>query len=481
MTKQTTVRTRMAPSPTGEFHVGALHTLLRNLAFARKNSGQFIIRIEDTDRQRLVKGATQKILEVIKKFGLDWDEGPDIGGPYAPYTQSKRLKIYQDHVKQLINQDHAYYCFCTKERLEEMRKQQQLNKQIPKYDRTCLKLDEEQVKQKLRAKTPHVIRLKMPDNQQISFTDLIRGVITFNSNDIDDQVIMKSDGYPTYHLAVVIDDHLMKISHVIRGEEWISSTPKHILLYQAYGWEPPIYAHTPVFLNPSGKGKMSKRNLAVSAQSYLDQGYLPEAVLNFLMIMGWAPKDKQEILSLDDFFHQFTLENISSKSVVFDTAKLDWLNGIYIRRLTDQQLINKLIPFIPSDFPSDKLSAVLPLIKDRLIKLSDFTPLTDFFYQKISLDSQLLVKKTTPTLALTQLQETIHSLSQLPDWNLAPIEASIRKIQEANHWAKSQYFMLIRLAATGRSATPPLFETIQIIGRDLTIKRLKYAHKLITK
>lgn len=482
MTQDKTVRTRMAPSPTGEYHVGHIATLLKNYAFAHNQSGQFVLRIEDTDQERKVEGAVEKILKVITDYGLDWDEGPQKEGPFGPYVQSERLPLYEKYAKMLVDNNQAYYCFCSRDRLTELRDQQRANKQQPRYDRHCRNLSLDEVAAKLEAGEEHVIRLKVPDNQDITFTDLIRGDITFNSSEVDDQVLMKSDGFPTYHLAVVVDDHLMEISHVMRGEEWISSTPKHILLYQAFGWQPPVYAHIPVFLNPDGKGKMSKRKGTVSAQSFLDAGYLPEALLNFFMILGWAREDEREIMSLEEYIQEFDPARISAKSVVFDLKKLAWINGQYIRKLSMDELLEKLAPHIPDDFPKDKVESVVPLIHDRLEKLSDFDELTTFFYKPFERDEEFirsLNKKATPEVITEQLEVTQQALSKITEWSHEAIEQVIRDLQEQHEWKKGQYFMMLRIAVTGRKATPPLFETMAVIGQEIISDRLIAAQQLL--
>lgn len=469
------VRTRMAPSPTGEYHVGHLATLLKNYAFAKKHHGKFILRIEDTDQERKVEGAVEKIMTVIRGFGLDWDEGPDVGGPYGPYVQSERLPIYREYVEKLLEQGNAYYCFCSKERLDEVRTKQIAEKTPPMYDRHCRALSSAEVEEKLRTHPSFVIRLKVPDNETITFTDLIRGNISVESAIVDDQVLLKSDGYPTYHLGVVVDDYLMKITHIMRGEEWISSTPKHVLLYQAFGWEQPIYAHIPIFLNPDGKGKMSKRKGTVSAQSFLDQGFLPEALLNFFMILGWSPKDQREIITVEEYIQEFDPKDISAKSVVFDLKKLDWINGIYIRNLSLPELKQRLAPYIPQDFPQDKLDATIPLISERLVKLSDFNYLTEFFYKDITVDQSVLLKKSSNEVVGQQLEKTTKALESIETWNHESIDTAIRDVQEKEQWKKSQFFMMLRVAVTGQEATPPLFETMEVIGKTLTLSRLKEA------
>jgi len=476
-----TLRTRIAPSPTGYLHIGSLATALRNYAYAKGRDGQFVIRIEDTDRERYVEGAVEAVLKVLKDYGLDWDEGPDIGGSTGPYIQSQRLDTYQQHAQQLIDGGHAYYCFCTKDRLAEMRQHQQDHHQLPKYDRHCLHLSPEEVKANLEQHLPHVVRLKVPHDQQVTFTDLIRGDITFSTNEIDDQVLLKSDGFPTYHLGVVTDDHLMNISHIIRGEEWISSTPKHVLLYQAFGWPVPVYAHTPDFLSPTGKGKMSKRQGDVSAQSFLDKGYLPQAMLNFLMIMGWAPEDQQEVLTLDQFIHQFDIAKVSAKSVTFDLNKLNWLNGLYIRKLSDQDLQQQLTPYKPTDMSAAQFRQVIPLVKERLEYLSQFTEMTAFFVSNPDINLHDLLKESKVTAAdtadyLAKVQTTLESLS---DWSVAAIESALHQFQQDIGWKPRPAFMTIRLAVTGRPATPPLFDTLHVIGQSTVITRLSHAQKIL--
>jgi glutamyl-tRNA synthetase len=465
----------MAPSPTGEMHVGSLATLLKNYAYAKKHGGQFILRIEDTDKEREVEGGVQAIQEIIRRYGLDWDEGPGKEGPYGPYIQSERLAIYQREVQTLIDNGQAYYCFCSKERLAEVKETQMAAKQAPRYDRHCRQLSAAEAAAKVAAGESYVIRLKVPEDQEITFTDLLRGEISFNSNLIDDQVLLKSDGYPTYHLAVVIDDQLMKITHIMRGEEWISSTPKHVLLYQAFGWPKPVFAHIPVFLNPDGKGKMSKRKGMVSAASFLDRGYLPEAMLNFFMILGWAKKDQEEVISLQEYIQEFEPSDLSSNSVAFDLVKLNWLNGVYIRKLSLAELTQRIKPFVAPEFPRAKLTAVLPLVHERLVTLADFNDLTKFFYAPIDYAVELLLKKADVELVQTQLEAVVSSLTEVADWTTTKLEEKIRQLQEQNDWHRGQFFMMLRLAATGEKATPPLFETMAVLGRELLLERLAQA------
>ena len=473
------VRTRMAPSPTGEMHVGSMATLLKNYAFAKKHGGQFILRIEDTDQNRLIEGSESELKQVIHDYGLDWDEGPGKDGGHGPYVQSKRLEIYRQKARELVDQGLAYHCFCSRERLTEVRDAQRAAKKPPRYDRHCLNLTKEEVEKRITAGEEQVIRLKVPTNQEVKFHDLLRGEIVVNSAEIDDQVLIKSDGYPTYHLAVVIDDHLMEISHIMRGEEWISSTPKRILLYQAFGWELPIYIHIPIFLNPNGKGKMSKRKGTVSARLFLEQGYLPEAMLNFFMILGWTPQDQREILTLKEYIKEFDPQDISVKSVVFDLDKLKWMNGIYIRNLESGELKNRLKPFLPADFPLDKLDLILPLIQERLETLAQIEELTEFFYREIELDLAMLLKKADSETVMEELIKTQAALDELADWSIESIEEVIRGLQEKNDWSRGQYFMMLRLVITGRKVSPPLFETIHALGQTSARERLAKAHQLV--
>ena len=341
------IRTRIAPSPTGEdIHIGNLYTALINWAWAKKNKGKFIVRIDDTVRTRLVKNSEQRILQTLKDYGLDYDEGPDVQGPYKPYRQSERLALYKKYAKQLIDKGTAYYCTCSKKRLDELRTLQQKQKQIAKYDKYCLARQKE-VKEEIKKGKPYVFRLNVPSGREIVFPDLIRGDVKVVSDNLDDQVLLKSDGFPTYHLGVVVDDHLMKISHVIRAEEWLSSTPKHILLFEAFDWTPPIFAHVPILRNPD-RSKLSKRKNPVWASWYLKQGYLPEAVLNYLALMGWSHPEQKEIFSLDEFVKVFDLKDVKSVGPAFDPVKLEWMCGEYIRKLpisNFQLLISTIINY----------------------------------------------------------------------------------------------------------------------------------------
>lgn len=479
-----TIRTRIAPSPTGMLHLGTAYTAMRNWALARQSGGQFIIRIEDTDRTRLVDGAIDVIFEALAWLGIDNDEGPNVGGPHAPYIQSECLPSYQKHAKTLINNGSAYYCFCTKERLDQVRADQQAKKELPRYDKFCRTIPLEEAKKRVESGETYVIRLKVPETGVTICQDALRGPVEFQNSGIDDQVLLKSDGYPTYHLGVVVDDHEMEITHIIRGEEWLSSTPKHVLIYQAFGWDLPIFVHLPVIRNKD-HSKMSKRKNDVSVLSYRNKGYLPEALKNFLALMSWSHPDKKEIFNMDEFVRTFSIERIALTAPVFDIEKLNWFNGIYIRELSNEELAKRLAPseanggvgFIPADCPTNMVAKVLPLIKERLVTLKDFEELTDFFYRDITVDEKTLVKKSTLEEVKTQLAATSEALTSLDNknWSHENIEQQVRTLAEQNGWKPGQYFMMLRVAVTGKTATPPLFETMQVIGRDKVISRLRQA------
>lgn len=465
-----TVRTRIAPSPTGEYHIGHLRTCLYDYALAKQNNGQFVIRIEDTDQKRLVVGAQERILKDIKDYGLSWDEGPDIGGPFGPYIQTQRLNIYQKYIKQLLDQGLAYYCFCTEERLAEMRTLQKAAKKLPKYDRHCLNLSPQEIDEKLKQGIPFVVRLKVPDNQIISFIDTVRGEIKINSNDVDDQVLIKSNGIPTYQFAVVIDDHLMEITHILRGEEWITSTPKQILLYQAFGWEIPKFVHLTVLMDPSGQGKMSKRKGSVSARSFIDDGYLPEALLNYLMLLGWNPGDNREIFSLSEFVKEFKLEHLHKKSPVFDRKKLDYFNGLYIRQKTDAELKPYFTKFLPQA-TSEQIDILIPVLKERLVKFGDLPTALKFIFEDIDYNPQLLLKKgTSPELALSMLTKTKEMLADFSD-----LQNKFLNLVEVNGWNKGEYFMVLRVAICGSDFTPPVVDCLPALGKEAAIRKINLA------
>ena len=474
------IRVRFAPSPTGIPHIGNTRTALYNYLFAKNNSGKFILRIEDTDRSRLVPESLEKILEILQFVGINWDEGPKVGGEYGPYIQSQRLTIYKQHAKELVKKKHAYYCFCSPKRLDDLRKLQQKQGKQPRYDRHCLNLPPNEIAE-LRKTQPFVIRLLVPKNQKITWADLIQGKIEFDSQSIDDQVLLKSDGYPTYHLGVVVDDHFMRISHILRGSEWISSTPKHLLLYQAFSWEPPKIGHFSVILGPD-KAKLSKRHGAKSALDYRDEGYLPEALISFMAYLGWSYQDNSELLSLKKLTKLFSLKHIHQTNPIFDLEKLNYFNGKAIRSLSTKQLLTNIKPFIPKDCSPALTQKILPLIQERLVKLSDFETLSSFFYRNIKIDQKLIAKQSKKsdqeiTKAL-KLINSHYSEVQKHDWTAATLELLGRKLVKKSNWNARQLFMTIRVATTGELATPPLFDTLEVLGKQVVIDRLTDAQEV---
>ena len=459
------VRVRIAPSPTGEdLHIGNVYTALLNYIFAKKNKGKFIVRIEDTDRTRLVPGAEQRILQSLKWFGLDSDEDPDKGGPYAPYRQSQRLDLYRQYAEKLVETGHAYYCFCTPDRLEEMRKKQQEKKEPTIYDGLCKKIPKNEALARSK-KEKYVIRLNVPDVGTTEFTDLVRGKISFENRLLDDQVLLKSDGYPTYHLGVVVDDYLMKISHVIRAEEWISSTPKHVLIYQYLGWPLPVFAHGPILRNPD-RSKLSKRKNPVWASWYRKQGYLPEAILNFLALMGWSMPDGREIFSLTEMAENFRLEEVKPAGPTFNLEKLDWLNGEYMRKMSKAALQTKIVEFIGDKYSSDLVGKTIPLVQERIKKLSDYLPLAGFFFTRPK-DYEIDLTENRSLLS------SIHQkLSAVNDWKADLIGKSMQDLAIELKIPNSKFFMILRVAVTGKKISPPLNESMEILGKEEALSRL---------
>lgn len=460
-----TVRTRIAPSPTGFPHIGTIYQVLIDFAYAHKFKGKFVMRLEDTDKARFVEGAEQVIYDSLSLFKLEPDESPVVGGPHAPYRQSERLEIYKKYSDELLAKGHAYYCFCTKERLEQMRKDQEANHQAPMYDKTCLKLTKEEVDAKIQEGLSHTMRMKVPEHEKIIVHDLIAGDIEFDADVIDHQVIMKSDGFPTYHFAVVVDDHLMEITHVIRGKEWISSTPKHVLLYKYFGWDMPIHAHLPLILNEDGKGKLSKRHGHASVDYYRKLGYLPEAVLNYLSNIVWNHPQGKEIYTLEEFITHFDLTQITSQAPRFDLKKLDWVNSQYIRAMPDGELA-ALIKSFDSRFAAisdDKLMPIIQLSKERVHNLSEFWSLAGFFFEKPK-DFERPVKKDLVAIGKMALDSG--------QWSHDAMEKSIRDASEKTGVKARDVFMEVRLAVTGKTVGPPLLESLEILGKEEVLERL---------
>jgi len=473
------IRVRIAPSPTGDPHVGTAYIGLLNYIYARQRDGKFVLRIEDTDRTRFVPTSEQMIFDSLRWLGLTWDEGPDVGGPHGPYRQSERTEIYREHANILLANGTAYRCFCTAEELEAVRKQQTAAKLPPRYPGTCRLLTPEQIAANEAANKPFVIRLAVPPRANDStasttFRDELRGDITFDHNNVDDQVLMKSDGFPTYHLANVVDDHLMQITDVIRAEEWISSTPKHVLLYKAFGWQLPRFWHMPLLRNLD-KSKISKRKNPVSLIYYRDSGYLPEAIINFLGLMGGGmPADINggtEQFTLAEMVEHFVFTNIRLGGPVFDLTKLKWLNGEYLRKLTPDQFYAELRKTVLSDA---YLSHIAPLIQTRIETLAQFGDLTSFFFRDDVLPSQevFLPKKRT-------LEETIAfatdqlAVLEATDWTHEALEPALKKLGEEKSWSVKENFMLLRAVITGSTMSPPLLESMIVFGKACSLDRVR--------
>ncbi len=478
------VRVRYAPSPTGYPHVGNIRTALFNWLFARHYGGSFIVRIEDTDVTRKVKGTVQAILDGLCWLGLDWDEGPEVGGKYAPYFQSQRLEIYREAAERLISQGDAYYCYCSPQRLAAMRAEQVRRKEPPGYDRHCRDLSrEERNKKEAEGITP-VVRFKTSLSGQTGFNDLIRGEVVFENNTIDDFVLLKSDGYPTYHLASVVDDHLMEISHVLRAEEWLSSTPRHRLLYQALGFEPPQFAHLPMLLG-TDRAKLSKRHGAVAITEYREQGYLPETMVNFLALLGWSLDDRTEILSRQELIDNFSLERVSRTAAIFNRDKLNWMNGVYIRSLTTDEFFEAVQPYLMMDRAAGEtlisseeyVRNILPLIQERARTLVEVTELAQFFFvDELDYDSSLLIGKNMSQKSATEaLRVPQQRLGQLDSFDTESLEAILRPLAVELGLKTGQLFGTLRVAITGRTAAPPLFQTMAVLGKERCLKRIKAA------
>jgi len=484
LNKDKPVRVRFAPSPTGYPHVGNIRTALFNWLFARHYEGSFIVRIEDTDVTRKIKGAVEAILDGLKWLGLDWDEGPEVGGKYGPYFQSQRLELYHKASERLISQGDAYYCYCSPQRLEEMRKEQARRKQSLGYDRHCRDLSPQERSQKEAEGITPVVRFKTPLEGQTRFNDLIWGEVVFENNTIDDFVLLKSDGYPTYHLANIVDDHFMEISHILRAEEWLSSTPRHCLLYQAMGFAPPHFAHLPMIMG-ADRAKLSKRHGAVSINEYDERGYLSETMVNFLALLGWSLDDKTDILSRQELIDNFSLERISKTAAIFNQDKLNWMNGVYIRKLSYEDLLSKIMPFLESRLPKEVrrpisqqyVGRIVPLIQERINTLAEAATYADFFFiDAPEYEASMLIgKKMTRGTSLEALKATEERLSSLESFNHDLLEDTLRRLAGDLGLKTGQLFGLLRAATTGRSATPPLFDTMEVLGAERCLKRIRIA------
>lgn len=472
----TQIRTRVAPSPTGYPHIGTLYQALLDYALAKKHDGKFIVRIEDTDQTRFVEGAEDAIYAALDWMGLTEDESVRMGGDVGPYRQSERLKLYQKHALELVEKGHAYYCFCSRERLDEVRVKQQAAKQVLMYDKHCRGMASAEVQAQLDAGVEHVIRMKIPEEVDgkptLTLVDSIRGPIEFELALIDDQVILKSDGFPTYHLAVVVDDHFMNITDAVRGEEWISSWPKHELLYKAFGWNPVRYNHTPILRNPD-KSKMSKRHGHTNVSWYQEHGILPEALRNFLALMGWSHPDGIEIFSLDEFCHQFAFEDMSPGGPTFDLTKLEWLNGEYIRMMAGEDLADKIYEYTQTynegRYARDLIGYTVSLVQTRLKTLQEYDAYCRFFVEApISYEIDMNGNDET-VIAIVEALERI----DVKDWHADVIGEHLQNVATERGMAFGKFFMLVRVALTGCKVTPPLNESMELLGKDECVKRMK--------
>ena len=499
------IRTRFAPSPTGMLHVGSLRTAFYNYLFAKHNNGDFVLRIEDTDRSRYVEGSIENLVKILDLMGLEYSEGIFTGnnsktcqkGDFGPYMQSERLEIYKKYVDELIKNDYAYFCFCSQERLNEMRKEQQAQKIAPMYDGKCRGLDKKEIQRLLDKKTPFVVRLKVPKDGFTEFDDLIYGKIKIANRTIDDQVIMKSDGFPTYHLANVIDDHLMEISHTIRGEEWLPSTPKHILLYKAFGWDLPKFAHLPLLLNPD-KSKLSKRQGDVSVEDYLNKGYLPEALLNFILLLGWNPKTEEEVFSIEEMIKRFDLSGVNKTGAIFNTEKLDWINGVYVRHIPLEELTKLCVPYLIEtklikEVSSIKyqvlstgevvnfeyLKKVVALEQERMKKLSEIGESVKFiFVDKLEYEKDLLIwKKMDFEKVKNNLELIYQELEKIDEKDLTKdnLEKVLRDLMEREGIKTGELLWPLRVALTGLKGSPGPFDVAIVLGKEKVLERIQFA------
>lgn len=485
-----TVRTRYAPSPTGVPHIGGFRTIVFSWLLACHSNGQFLLRVEDTDQKRTVAGAVEEMLTGFRWLGIVPDEGPVNGGPVGPYYQSQRLGTYAYYAAKLVEIGHGYRCFCTKERLDALRAEQQARHEpTTGYDRLCRRLSPSEIEAKLAGGLPYTVRLKVPETGETIAADILRGDVVFQNKTLEDAILLKSDGYPTYHFANVVDDHEMAITHVLRGDDWLPSAPLHVLLYQAFDWQMPIYAHVPNVMGNDGK-KLSKRHGADSILVYEQQGYLPEAIINYLSLLGWSYDDKTDILSVDELIRSFSLDRVHTAGAIFDIERLRWMNGVYIRQLSLDDLAERVLPYmerpeaeggmpdrIARPIDHELLMSVLKLDQERLKVLSDAPLLMSFFFE----DAQdyptewLIGKGLDAAQAKSALQSALMLLESLPTWEHATMEQPMRDLAASLEMKPGPLFMGVRVAVTGRKETPPLFETMEVLGRERSLTRLRNA------
>jgi glutamyl-tRNA synthetase len=472
------IRVRFAPSPTGYLHVGGLRTALYNYLFARKQGGTFVLRIEDTDQSRFVPGAIEKLIESLRWTGLDYDEGPGVGGPHGPYRQSERLSLYLEAAERLLAAGAAYRCFCTPERLKQMRE----GKMETKYDGTCRRLGPADAEAKRAAGTPHTIRLAVPENTTIRVDDLVRGRVEFDTGQIDDQVLLKSDGFPTYHLANVVDDHEMRISHVIRGEEWLTSTPKHVLLYRALGHELPQFAHLPLLLNPD-RSKLSKRQGDVAVEDYREQGYFPEALVNFVAFLGWNPGHEREVFSLRELVDEFSLDRVNKSGAIFNLEKLRWFNSEHMRLRPVDEILSELRPLLRDKGwdgrGDDYLRAVIALMRDRLCFVHDFPGLADWFFVDPAVFDEATVRKRWKPESGELLRDLLPRLAAAEPFDAPSLEGIVKSLAAERGIAPGDLIHPLRLAASGVGRGPGLFEMLAVLGRETILRRIAKAIEVL--
>ncbi|MDR0307613.1 MAG: glutamate--tRNA ligase [Chitinispirillales bacterium] len=484
---QEKVRVRFAPSPTGYLHIGGARSALFNYLFARRWGGSFLLRIEDTDRTRFVEGALNEIYDSLRWLGLDWDEGPQKGGECGPYVQSERINIYNKRADELLESGHAYRCFCTPERLAALRESQEKSGGLTGYDRYCRDLSSEEIERNLKDNVPFVIRFKIPLGRAVIFEDLIRGRIEYQSDVLDDLVLIKTDKFPTYHMANVVDDHEMKITHVLRGDEWITSTPRHVLLYEAFGWKTPAFAHLPVILSPDG-GKLSKRKGAASVMDYKRGGFLPEALFNFLALLGWAPGDDREKMSREDLIAAFSLEHVSPKAAVLDEKKLEWMNGLYMAEAPSSILIKEVMPVwkergwisAGSSETDSNLLKIIDMMKIRSKRVTELAQNTSYFFVDPAEYEEKAVKKNFKPQAAERLSYLTKELETASDFAHQKLEELFRNIAENQDLKTGDLIHPVRLAISGVSFGPGLFELMEALGKEAVLRRIKRAVEFIS-
>jgi nondiscriminating glutamyl-tRNA synthetase len=484
-----TVRTRFAPSPTGYVHVGSLRTALYNYLFAKKNKGDYILRIEDTDQSRFVEGSIENLLNCMAITKINHDEGICIDkddniveiGDYGPYVQSERLDLYNKYIKELLDQGVAYPCFCKKERLDEIRSAQKEAGKTPKYDRHCCSLSEEEISEKISSGEPYVIRLKLPDNEKVTFNDLVRGEIEFNTEDLDDQVLIKSDGYPTYHFAVVVDDYLMKISHIIRGEEWLSSTPKHVLLYQAFGWKSPEYVHLPNILN-SDKKKLSKRQGDVAVEDFIKKGYLPEALVNYLALLGWSPDTEEEFFDIEELVSEFDISRVNKSGAVFDREKLNWMNGQYIKNLETEVFTENMVPFLIQsglmsetevEIKEEWLNLISQCLREKIDYFAQIPEKAAMFFTDELPELTESCRETLKGETVPRLKEVlINKINEVDVISPDNMKQILKSIQKEEKIKGKNLYMPTRIMVTGEEHGPDLMLIMTILGKEKVLKRI---------